>query len=228
MAISWSSRGRYTDSVRFHFLKNHYVSSPVGATFMETIAQTNLQLYNQLIETGRDSVELEVIRRTYDFATTIYPGYYQADGKPFVAHSVGVASILAHLDMPAEFIATGLLHNIYGNGDFGDGLQNVLSSSRRNLVRNSVGNQIEALVFRFRSFRILPESIERLANGIDAFNRTDRNLLLVDLADYLEKYVDLGTTSCRNLRSFGIHNTPGTTTPRARSNASASIVESFG
>ena len=88
---------------------------------MERVAQTNLQLYNQLRAQGYSQKELVIVHRAYEFLTTIYPGYFQADGKPFVAHTVGVASILAHLQLPAEFIAAGLLHNIYGNGDFGDG-----------------------------------------------------------------------------------------------------------
>jgi (p)ppGpp synthase/HD superfamily hydrolase len=63
---------------------------------MELITQTNLQLYNQLRMQGYSDTQLAVVHRAYELLITIYPGYYQADGKPFVAHTVGVASILGH------------------------------------------------------------------------------------------------------------------------------------
>ena len=104
---------------------------------MELIAQTNLQLYNQLRAQGYSDEQLVVVHRAYEFLITIYPGYYQADGKPFVAHTVGVASILGYLNFPVDFVAVGLLHNIYDNGDFGDGLRNVANTRRRRIVREA-------------------------------------------------------------------------------------------
>ena len=61
------------------------------------VAQTNIQLYNQLRRRGLDRDELVLVHRAYELLTTLYSGYYQGDGKPFVAHGVGVASILAEL-----------------------------------------------------------------------------------------------------------------------------------
>ena len=169
---------------------------------MEHVAQTNLQLYNQLRAQGRSLEELEVVHRAYEFLTTIYPGYYQADGKPFVAHTVGVASILAHLGLPTEFVAAGLLHNIYGNGDFGDGLSNVVTEARRRIVRKEVGERIEVLIDRFRKFRVGPKSIQDISSRLDQVDQSDKNLVIIDLADYLEKYVDLGVCYWGNSRSL--------------------------
>lgn len=125
-------------------------------------------------------------------ATTLYSGYYQTDGKPFIAHSVGVTSILAHLGLDAEFIAAGLLHNIYDNGDFGDGRKKVVTRARRRLVLNAVGGDIEALIDRFRAFRIRPTTIDEICGRLDQINQTERNLIMMDLADHLEKYQDGG------------------------------------
>ena len=159
---------------------------------MEHVAQTNLQLYNQLRAQGRSLEELEVVHRAYEFLTTIYPGYYQADGKPFVAHTVGVASILEHLGLPTEFVVAGLLHNIYGNGDFGDGLSDVVTEARRRIARKEVGERIEVLIDRFRKFRVGPKNIQDISSRLDQFDQTDKTLVVIDLADCLEKYVDLG------------------------------------
>jgi hypothetical protein len=156
------------------------------------IAQTNLQLYNQLREAGRPLGDLVVVHRAYEFLITLYPGYFQGDGKPFVAHGLGVASILAHLDQPAEILAVGLLHNIYGNGDFGDGEGDGATPARRALVRREVGERIDELLVRFRDLRIHPSTIDEVRRSLPELGDTDRRLILVELGDYLEKYVDLG------------------------------------
>jgi HD domain len=156
------------------------------------IAQTNIQLYNQLREAGRSLDELVAVHRAYEFLTTLYPGYYQADGKPFVAHSVGVASIVGWLDQPAEIVVAGLLHNVYGNGDFGDGRGAGVTPPRSRLIRETVGERVEGLLARLRDLRIRPDTLESVRRSLPERDETERRLLLVDLADHLEKYVDLG------------------------------------
>jgi (p)ppGpp synthase/HD superfamily hydrolase len=155
-------------------------------------AQTNLQLFNQLREKGLPLHDLALVNRAYELSTKLYSGWFQADGKPFVAHSVGVASIVAELDQPAEIIAVGLLHNVYGNGDFGDGRVWVATPSRRRLVRAEVGERVEELIARFQELRILPRTVERVREMLPSLGEVDRRLIRVDLADHLEKHVDLG------------------------------------
>ncbi len=156
------------------------------------IAQTNIQLYNQLRESGLPLDELVTVHRAYEFLATLYPGYYQADGKPFVAHGVGVASILAWIDQPVDILAVGLLHNVYGNGDFGDGRAPGITPARARLVREAVGERVEELLERFRGLRIHLETLEDFRRSLPERTETDRRLILVELADQLEKYVDLG------------------------------------
>jgi (p)ppGpp synthase/HD superfamily hydrolase len=156
------------------------------------IAQTNIQLYNQLREAGRSLDELVTVHRAYELLTTLYPGYYQSDGKPFVAHGVGVASILGWLDQPAEIVAVGLLHNVYGNADFGDGRRAGVTPARSRLIRETVGERMAGLIERFRDVRIHPDTLEDMRRSLPERTETDRQLILVELADQLEKYVDLG------------------------------------
>jgi hypothetical protein len=156
------------------------------------VAQTNVQLYNQLREQGRPLDGLVAVHRAYEFLTTMYPGYYQADGKPFVAHGVGVASILAGLDQPPEMLAVALLHNVYGNADFGDGLGPGATPTRRQLVREAVGTRVEELLARLADSRLVSREIAGVRSRLPELDDDERSLLLVDLADHLEKYVDLG------------------------------------
>ena len=156
------------------------------------VAQTNLQLYNQLRREDRTLEELQLIHRAYEFTTTIYGAYLQPDGKPFLSHSVGVASIVAQLGLPIDFVAAAIAHNIYVNGDFGDGRSSSATRSRRRLVIDHLGERIEDLIFRFKDYRLTLRTIDDLLARLDGFDEDERHLLLMDLADHLEKYVDLG------------------------------------
>jgi (p)ppGpp synthase/HD superfamily hydrolase len=156
------------------------------------IAQTNIQLYNQLREKGLPLDDLITVHRAYELCTELYSGRFQADGKPFVAHGVGVASVLAELDQSSELLSVGLLHNVYGNGDFGDGRLSVVTASRRRLVRDAVGSRIERLVARFSDVRVEPQTIGELRRTLPERNEDDRRLIVIDLVDTLEKFQDLG------------------------------------
>ena len=156
------------------------------------IAQTNLQLFNQLRDAKLPLEDLRLVHRAYELVASLYSGYYQADGKPFVAHSVGVASIVAAVDQPGELVAVALLHNAYGNADFGDGRASGPTPYRRRLVREAMGERIEELLMRFREVRVGPGRIENARRALASADDTDRRLVLIDLADHLEKHVDLG------------------------------------
>lgn len=158
----------------------------------EPIAQTNLQLYNQMRAQGRSNEELALVKSAYDLAALLYAAYYQSDGKPFISHSVGVGSILCHLGLPVEVVAFGLVHNVYGNGDFGDGRQGKSMPSRRSLVRAAVGAEVEALVLRFGDFRVTAKTIDRIEAELNSYGDFERHLVVTELADHLEKCVDDG------------------------------------
>ena len=157
---------------------------------MEFVAQTNLQLYGQLRRQGRSDDELRVVRAAYELSVTHYSGCFGGDRKPFVAHTVGVASILASLGQPALMIAAGALHNVYGNGDFGDGLNKSATERRRRLVRDAVGDAVEDVVYRFHMRRVGLDVSDGYRRRLERLAQTDMQILLLDLADVVEKYVD--------------------------------------
>jgi (p)ppGpp synthase/HD superfamily hydrolase len=159
---------------------------------MERIAQTNLQLYNQLRLQRRSPDDLALIRRCYELSVTLYTGRFQGDDKPFVAHTIGVASIMGQLGISSVVVGAACIHNVYGNGDFGDGLSEIATPQRRRFVADAVGEEVEECVYRFRSFRLYPTTIEEITSRLDQLNARDRDLVTMDLADHLEKYVDYG------------------------------------
>lgn len=159
---------------------------------LNNIAQTNLQLYNQLRQQGYSSEDLLLVHRAYELAKVLWSGRYRPNSKPILCHFVGVSSILGRLNMPAQFITVGLLHNAYGNADFGDGYRYKATPRRRNQVRNTVGDAVEDLLNRFNQFRITSRTLKKISRQIKDFNETERKLVVVDFADRLEKYVDFG------------------------------------
>lgn len=159
---------------------------------MEAIAQTNLQLYNQLRRQARSADELALVKRCYQLAVSLYSGHFQADGKPFVAHVTGVASVVAQLGLPAEIVGAACIHNVYGNGEFGDGRSQVATPRRRRIVREAVGPEVEECIYRFRALRLTEKSILDISRRLDELDTRDKNLIVMELGDILEKHVDFG------------------------------------
>jgi (p)ppGpp synthase/HD superfamily hydrolase len=159
---------------------------------VESIAQTNIQLYNQLRRQGRPPEELALVKRCYELAVSLYSGNFQADGKPFVAHISGVASIVGQLGLPAVIVGAACIHNAYGNGDFGDALYHSATPRRRRIVREAVGAEVESCVHRFMALRLTDKSMLDIPARLDELDARDRNLIAMELADFLEKYADNG------------------------------------
>jgi hypothetical protein len=177
---------------------------------LESISRTNVQLLNQLIRQGRRDTTLKRVYDAYDLAVDLYSGYFQGDGKPFVIHGVAVSSIIANLGQPDDLVIAAVVHNIYGNGDFGDGEKNVVTPARQARVRAAVGRRVDDLLVRFREVR-LRRSLDRVLQTFDALSEDDRQLLLIDLADHHEKFIDGALAyygDCSWIVDFDIPNLP--------------------
>ncbi|CAN5199820.1 hypothetical protein BH24PSE2_BH24PSE2_08820 [soil metagenome] len=169
---------------------------------MNTIAQTNIQLYNQLRQQNRSAEDLGLIRSAYDLARRLFCSHFQASGAQFVAHLTGVASIVANLRLPSEYVAAACLHNVYANADFADGRGKCATQYRRRLVSDAVGGEIEGLVHRFwRLLRADGATLLDVAKRVDSLDSQDRQLLVMDLADAVENSHELGLLYCGDRRS---------------------------
>ena len=158
---------------------------------MHRFPQTNLQLYAQLVDLGYSEADLTTVARSYELSMALFPGTYRASGKPFLAHLVGTAGIIATLRARAPVVATGLLHAAYTHGEFGNGWLGV-SNAKRARVRAAVGPEIEDLVARYTALRWAPATIPAIRARLDAMTGLERDVLLVRLANELEDHLDLG------------------------------------
>lgn len=112
------------------------------------VAQTNLQLYEELAERAYSPGEIAVVREAYALAMVLFASLYRATGKPFVAHAVGTASVLVAADAPIDLVAAALLHSAYTLGDFGSLLRRI-SPAKRARLRTAIGSSAEGLVARY-------------------------------------------------------------------------------
>lgn len=147
-------------------------------------AQTNLQLYRQLIEAGWSEHDLARTRAAHDLSCELFAGCYRPSNKAFIAHLVGTASALAAWGEPPDTVLAGLLHSSYLYGDFGDGTWGVNPKKRR-LLRERVGDATEQLVDEYTStdHLVLQDCWQELKESGSISRRTMAIIRLADLCD---------------------------------------------
>src|SRR5207244_4190438 len=125
---------------------------PVEESRLMSYSQTNIQLYGQLFQADWPDADLRGVQAAYELAMSLFAGHFRPNHKPFLAHLVGTASILATHGADSTSVAAGLLHSAYSHGEFGDGSRGMTSAKRRT-VRRAVGDPCESLIARYTSFR---------------------------------------------------------------------------
>ena len=155
-------------------------------------AHTSIQLLQQLNRDGYCGDGLQLIRSALALASRLFACRFQYSGAPFMVHVIGTASFLSSLKVAPELVAAGLVHNVYGNGDFGDA-RGGAADWKREIVHGAVGAEVEQYVYGFwRSLRWSPETISRFSLDVDSLDASDRAVLLLRLADLAEHHRDLG------------------------------------
>jgi (p)ppGpp synthase/HD superfamily hydrolase len=146
----------------------------------------------QLNRDGYSGDGLQLIRRALALASRLFACRFQYSGAPFMVHVIGAASFLSSLGATPELVAAGLVHNVYGNGDFGDA-RGGADDWKREIVRGAVGAEVEQHVYGFwRSLRWPRETVSRFSLDVDSLDAGDRAVLLLRLADLAEHHRDLG------------------------------------
>jgi predicted RNA-binding protein YlxR (DUF448 family) len=158
---------------------------------MANYAQTNIQLYRQLQEKAYFQDDLLFIHNSYELAAQYFSGRFQRNGKDYIAHLVGTASVLASLSLPREVVALGLLHNVYRTADFGDG-QSGVTERRRTRIIQTVGQEVEQMAARFYSFPWSPKVWTDISENPSTLSLLDRTIVILYLADTVEHGLDFG------------------------------------
>ena len=137
--------------------------------------QTNIQLYEELA--NLPAADRHRVRAGYELAAKLFAGRFRGNGKPFVAHLVGTAAVLARHDTPLDVVLAGLLHAAYEQG-------NRSRRKTKKLLREAIGPEVEDLVARYSTYdwSRVPDRIE---DG-------DRPIVLMRIANEVDECVDRG------------------------------------
>jgi hypothetical protein len=162
---------------------------------MLAAAQTNLQLYNQLLRLDYSHGNLGELRATYEFAQELFSGLFRPSGKTFIAHLVGTASLLADCLVDIEVLKAGLMHAAYVGGDFGDSKKGPSKSKRDQLI-NVIGPRAEKIVHEYTQLAWPPIDVNSFRLLASSKDSVSRDVSLVRLANELEEYIDLGVCYC--------------------------------
>ena len=154
-------------------------------------AQTNLQLYAQLRVEGYDDVDQSTVVNAYSLAVRLFAGLHRASGKTFLAHVVGTASALVEAQSRIPVVAAGLLHAAYTHGEFGDGWRG-MTADKRAQVAAVIGHECESLIARYTEFQWRTDALSKLRQTLPELGGTDRDVVLMRLANELDDHLDLG------------------------------------
>jgi len=158
---------------------------------MNANAQTINKLLIEIQSSGGSDALLKSVLRAYELAMRLFTGSYSGSGKTTIAHLVGTASVLSELRAPRAVVTAGLLHSAYLTGDFGDGDARV-TKTKRERVRCATGDLAEEYVFRFANLRWWPKTIPAIFASMETLESIDKDVLLIRLADDLDRHRDLG------------------------------------
>jgi hypothetical protein len=168
------------------------VSAAAATGVLPPVSQTNLRLYNQLHRAGYARADLLRVRDSYELATVLFAGQFRGSGKPFLAHLVGTASLLAGISAAPDVVVAGLMHAAYDFGEFG-----IASlTRRRRRIRQTIGEHAEALVWSYHTAPWSPLEVPRLCTSVSGLSEGERSVVLMRLANELEDNLDLAMHHC--------------------------------
>ncbi len=159
---------------------------------MAEVAQTSLQLYNQLVAAGWSDADLGRTQAAYALAADLFAGQIRSSGKTFLEHLVGTASAVAAVGGRPALAHAALLHAAYTFGEFGDG-QRDAADSKRATVRAVVGAEAEELVADYSALGYSAATIEDWQLRAHVLSPREHDLAVLRLANEVDEHIDFGT-----------------------------------
>lgn len=157
---------------------------------MFEFAQTNLQLRRQMAAQDYSSDAVARVDEAYRLAACLFSAQYRNTGKPFIAHLVGTASILASHAASTDSLVAGLLHAAYMTGDFGFHPGQRGSSRQRAWLRERIGNAAEERIASYDRLRWNAQTLADISQRYNSLDTLTREVLQVRLANTYEDFMD--------------------------------------
>lgn len=153
------------------------------------LAQTSLQLFRQLRDTGAGPADIRRWQDDYDVAVLLLGARLRGSGKPFLCHLVGTASALILEGAPPALARAGLLHAAYSHGRFADGLSGATSAHRAFLAAR-IGDAVEAQIHAYTEFRFDRALLDAVLTGPATPAEPLRALLLMRICNEVDDTLD--------------------------------------
>ncbi|MCF8467524.1 MAG: hypothetical protein K9G33_09000 [Sneathiella sp.] len=152
-----------------------------------SIAQTNIQLIEQLQNQNFLQEDLEKISDACDFMGELAAGGYRATGRPFYNHLIGAASIIARETSDISLICAELLHSSYDFGRFARWIFPPTFAQKRKVIARRAGPEVERYIYLYHEANwpqvLSPENIEE-------YSPEKKSVILMRVADMLEDFIE--------------------------------------
>jgi (p)ppGpp synthase/HD superfamily hydrolase len=168
-------------------------------------AQTNIQLYNQLQAAGYSPLEQQRVFGAHQLGLLLFGGLVRPNGKLFMAHLIGTASILVAQSARVAVVIAGLLHAAYSHGQFPDPRRGA-TSRKRARVRSIVGTDTEMLIDGYARLKLNHPAIEAWSQRDFSKDSTERDIVMIRLANELEDHLDLANQYGGKKKRYGPDN----------------------
>jgi (p)ppGpp synthase/HD superfamily hydrolase len=98
------------------------------------------QLYAQLQAADWTDPQLGLVARAYALAIDVCGCSFRPNGKPFLCHLVGTASIVASWNGPIDEVVCGLVHAVYSHGVCSGDRERGMTDQKRAIVSEAIGD----------------------------------------------------------------------------------------
>jgi (p)ppGpp synthase/HD superfamily hydrolase len=166
---------------------------------IQRVAQNNIALYRQMHDLGYSVDALDLVRKSYAIACSLFTSRFRATEKPFLCHLAGTASIMAYLLAKPHLVAAAMLHAAYESGNFGYCYGGPTRRNRER-VRGAVGDAVEEIVFRYWKTTWNAKQVSQVAGRANALSSEDKDVVVLRLANSLEDHLDLAMCYCAQSR----------------------------
>lgn len=156
------------------------------------LAQTNLQLLVQARDAGYSKSEIYDLRRDYETACLMHSHLARFNGRPFVCHLVGTASIILMEGRAKWMVRAALNHAAYDLGRFPSGARGKRVDHIR-WLQSRVGEEVELYIRECNDYAVSPAIMAALARrSPNQITGRERDIVTLHVCNEVDDGADYG------------------------------------
>jgi hypothetical protein len=153
---------------------------------LNQLAQTHLQLLRQARDAGYGRSEIYDLRRDYETAVRLHGHLARYNGRPFVCHLVGTASVVLIENQSFPLVRAALNHAAYAVGRFPSGARGKRSDHQRWLA-SRLGEEVEGLISDITDFPEIDDVFTGKSKlSLETVSERVRDILVQEVANEVD------------------------------------------